>query len=93
MQPADLPLLAWAPPAKLTLFPSVRRRAFILKNAAHAARLKPEGATNWIGHILAKHRARLERLGADADASAADAAALEAAFRAELARLVSRGAA
>lgn len=88
----DLPLFAWVPPPKVVLFPSTRRRSFIVKNAAHAAGMKPAGAANWIGHLVDKHRARLARLGVAHDVAEADATALETALRVEMARIISRSA-
>lgn len=89
----DLPLFNWSPPPKVVLFPATRRRAFILKNARHAAGMKPPGASNWIGHLLEKHRARLARLGVSPESADADAMALETALRTEMARILGRGAA
>ena len=91
--PVDLPLFRWSPPPKVAVFPSAKRRPFVLKNAAHAAGMSPKGADNWIGHLVAKHRNRLARLGVDPVAAATDAAALETALRVELARILGRGAA
>lgn len=85
----DLPLFAWEPPPKVVLFPATRRRAFIRKNAAHAATMSEKGANNTIAHLIRKHRERLARLGVAPDAAEADAAALEAALRVEMARILS----
>jgi len=84
----DLPLFAWTPPPVVVLFPATRRRAFIRKNAAHAAGMSEKGANNWLAHLLAKHRERLARIGVDRVAAEADAAALERALRVEMARMV-----
>lgn len=84
----DLPLFAWAPPPVVVLFPATRRRAFIVKNARHAASMSEKGAANWIGHLLAKHRERLARIGVEPKAAEADAVALETALRVEVARII-----
>lgn len=91
---SELPLFAWDPPPRIAIFPATRRRAFIQKNASHAAGMKPAGAENWLRHLLAKHSARLARLGVTRELAEADAAALETALRVELARIrIAEGAA
>jgi hypothetical protein len=84
----DLPLFAWRPPAgEVLVFPAVRRRAFIRKNAAAADRYNQKAALNYILRLRDKHRERLLRLGVNTEQADADAIKLFAALLDELTRL------
>jgi len=90
----DLPLFNWpAPhgPATVLPFPSVRRAAYILRNARQAAKYRrPEAASNYIEGQMDLARGRLLRAGVSAKDAEADARALGMRLWIEYDRLVAR---
>ncbi len=50
----DLPFFAWRPPSRVLPFPSVKRRAFIARNAMTAAGMKPKARRTGFGTSSAR---------------------------------------
>lgn len=73
--------------AVILTFPTVRRRAFILRNARIAAGYTDEGAQNQIDHLVRQHLKRLYRCGVDPNEAGEDAEQLRTALWVERARL------
>jgi hypothetical protein len=79
--------------ANVVPFPIARRRAFIAKQAAHAALMNQDAGERYVQHQLKVQADSMRRKGVDAELVERELRCMEAAIRASLQRLLMGGAA
>jgi hypothetical protein len=70
-----------SPGAKIIPFPSSRRKAFIARTAAHAARYSASSSKNFIASVIRRHAQRLQQRGVDKHLLEADVRELRNALK------------